>query len=262
MEQIKNAIQNGKTVLGIELGSTRIKAVLIDENNNPIASGSYEWENRLENGIWTYSLEDVWTGIQTSYKNMADDVKNQYGEELTKIGAIGFSAMMHGYMAFDENKELLVPFRTWRNSITGKAAAELTNLFDFNIPERWSIAHLYQAILNGEEHISKIKYLTTLAGYVHWKLTGEFVLGIGEASGMFPIDSASKDYNNGMIEKFDKLISNKIFLIQFQTYFQKCLLQEKMPVRFQKKVQNFLTQQVNSVQVFRYALRRVTPVRV
>lgn len=134
MEQIKNAIQNGKTVLGIELGSTRIKAVLIDENNNPIASGSYEWENRLENGIWTYSLEDVWTGIQTSYKNMADDVKNQYGEELTKIGAIGFSAMMHGYMAFDENKELLVPFRTWRNSITGKAAAELTNLFDFNIP--------------------------------------------------------------------------------------------------------------------------------
>ena len=135
MEQIKNAIQNGKTVLGIELGSTRIKAVLIDENNNPIASGSYEWENRLENGIWTYSLEDVWTGIQTSYKNMADDVKNQYGEELTKIGAIGFSAMMHGYMAFDENKELLVPFRTWRNSITGKAAAELTSLFDFNIPE-------------------------------------------------------------------------------------------------------------------------------
>ena len=209
MEQIKNAIQNGKTVLGIELGSTRIKAVLIDENNNPIASGSYEWENRLENGIWTYSLEDVWTGIQTSYKNMADDVKNQYGEELTKIGAIGFSAMMHGYMAFDENKELLVPFRTWRNSITGKAAAELTSLFDFNIPERWSIAHLYQAILNGEEHISKIKYLTTLAGYVHWKLTGEFVLGIGEASGMFPIDSASKDYNKGMIEKFDKLISNK-----------------------------------------------------
>ena len=184
MEQIKNAIQNGKTVLGIELGSTRIKAVLIDENNNPIASGSYEWENRLENGIWTYSLEDVWTGIQTSYKNMADDVKNQYGE-------------------------ILVPFRTWRNSITGKAAAELTSLFDFNIPERWSIAHLYQAILNGEEHISKIKYLTTLAGYVHWKLTGEFVLGIGEASGMFPIDSASKDYNKGMIEKFDKLISNK-----------------------------------------------------
>ena len=157
MEQIKNAIQNGKTVLGIELGSTRIKAVLIDENNNPIASGSYEWENRLENGIWTYSLEDVWTGIQTSYKNMADDVKNQYGEELTKIGAIGFSAMMHGYMAFDENKELLVPFRTWRNSITGKAAAELTNLFDFNIPERWSIAHLDQAILNGEAHISKNK---------------------------------------------------------------------------------------------------------
>ena len=188
MEQIKNAIQNGKTVLGIELGSTRIKAVLIDENNNPIASGSYEWENRLENGIWTYSLEDVWTGIQTSYKNMADDVKNQYGEELTKIGAIGFSAMMHGYMAFDKNDKLLVPFRTWRNTMTAQAAGELTKLLGFNIPQRWSIAHLYQAVLNKEAHVPYIAYINTLAGYVHKRLTDRFEVGVGEASGIFPVE--------------------------------------------------------------------------
>ena len=194
---------------------------------------------------------------------MADDVKNQYDEELTKIGAIGFSAMMHGYMAFDENKELLVPFRTWRNSITGKAAAELTSLFDFNIPERWSIAHLYQAILNGEEHISKIKYLTTLAGYVHWKLTGEFVLGIGEASGMFPIDSASKDYNKGMIEKFDNLISNKNLPYTISDLLPKVLsCRRKCRYAFRRGCKTSCTQQANSVQVFRYALRRVTPVRV
>ena len=202
MEQIKNAIQNGKTVLGIELGSTRIKAVLIDENNNPIASGSYEWENRLENGIWTYSLEDVWTGIQTSYKNMADDVKNQYGEELTKIGAIGFSAMMHGYMAFDADGKLLVPFRTWRNTMTAEAARRLTDLFNYNIPQRWSIAHLYQAVINGEEHVSHVHFLTTLAGYVHWKLTGKQVLGVGDASGMFPIDPATGQYDAEMLDKF------------------------------------------------------------
>ena len=205
MENIKNAIESGKTALGIEFGSTRIKAVLVDENNKPIASGSHEWENRLENGIWTYSLEDIWTGLQDCYTDMAADVKKQYGAEITTIGAIGFSAMMHGYMAFDENGELLVPFRTWRNSITGQAAAELTKLFNFNIPERWSIAHLYQAILNGEEHVSSVKYLTTLAGYVHWKLTGEFVLGVGEASGMFPIDSATKNYNAQMLEKFSNI---------------------------------------------------------
>lgn len=202
MENIKNAIEKGKTVLGIEFGSTRIKAVLIDESNNPIASGSHDWENRLTDGIWTYTLDDIWTGLQDCYSNMVKDVKEKYGAEVTSIGAIGFSAMMHGYMAFDESGELLVPFRTWRNSITGKAAAELTELFDFNIPERWSIAHLYQAILNGEEHVSSIKYLTTLAGYVHWKLTGEFVLGVGEASGMFPIDSNAKNYNAQMLDKF------------------------------------------------------------
>lgn len=211
MEEIKNMIESGKTALGIELGSTRIKAVLTDSNNNPIASGNYDWENRLTDGIWTYTLEDIWTGIKTSYKNMADDVKEKYGIDITTIGAIGFSAMMHGYMAFDKDKNLLVPFRTWRNSITGEAAEELSKLFDFNIPERWSIAHLYQAILNNEPHISDITYLTTLAGYVHWKLTGEFVLGIGEASGMFPIDSANRNYNAEMIEKFDNLSSKKGF---------------------------------------------------
>ena len=205
MENIKNAIENGKTVLGIEFGSTRIKAVLINENNNPIASGSHEWENRLENGIWTYTLDDIWTGLQDCYADMQKDVKEKYDAEITTIGAIGFSAMMHGYMAFDKNGELLVPFRTWRNSITGQAAAELTELFNFNVPERWSIAHLYQAILNGEEHVSAITNLTTLAGYVHWKLTGEFVLGVGEASGMFPIDSSTKDYNASMLDKFGKI---------------------------------------------------------
>ena len=205
MENIKNSIESGKTVLGIEFGSTRIKAVLIDESNNPIASGSHDWENRLENGIWTYTLEDIWTGLQDCYSNMSKDVKEKYGMDITTIGSIGFSAMMHGYMAFDEQGELLVPFRTWRNSITGKAAAELTELFSFNIPERWSIAHLYQAILNGEEHVRDITHLTTLAGYVHWKLTGEFVLGIGEASGMFPIDSAARDYNAHMLDKFNNI---------------------------------------------------------
>lgn len=202
MKEIKKAILSGRTALGIELGSTRIKAVLTDDKNTPIASGSHGWENRLSNGIWTYTLEDIWTGIQTAYADMVSDVKNKYGIGLTTVGAIGFSAMMHGYMAFDKDTNLLVPFRTWRNSITGKAAAELTELFRFNVPERWSIAHLYQAVINGEEHVSSIKYLTTLAGYVHWKLTGEFVLGIGEASGMFPIDSASKDYDENMLNKF------------------------------------------------------------
>ena len=258
----KSTIEAGEAILGIEFGSTRIKAVLIDPENKPIAQGSHTWENQLVNGLWTYSVDAVWYGLQDCYADLRTNVKNLYDTEIESLAAIGVSAMMHGYMAFNKKEEILVPFRTWRNSITGKAAAELTNLFDFNIPERWSIAHLYQAILNGEEHISKIKYLTTLAGYVHWKLTGEFVLGIGEASGMFPIDSASKDYNKGMIEKFDKLISNKNLPYTISDLLPKCLLQEKMPVRFQKRVQNFLTQQANSVQVFRYALRRVTPVRV
>ncbi len=206
---VKEAILNGNTSLGIEFGSTRIKAVLVDSKCCPVASGSHEWENRLENGIWTYSLEDIWGGLQDCYKNMTDDIMEKYGVKVEKIGSIGFSAMMHGYMAFDENKNLLVPFRTWRNAMTGQAAEELTKLFGFNIPERWSIAHLYQAILNKEEHVPSIKYQTTLAGYIHWMLSGEFVLGVGEASGMFPIDSTTRNYNEKMLAQFADIAAVK-----------------------------------------------------
>ena len=185
-------IKNGKTALGIEFGSTRIKAVLVGSDNTPIASGAHDWENQYVNNIWTYSLDAIWNGLQDCYSKMAEDVKNQYGETLTTIGAIGFSAMMHGYMAFDKDNELLVPFRTWRNTITEEAAGKLTELFQFNIPQRWSISHLYQAILNKEEHVASIAYFCTLAGYIHWKLTGQQVLGVGEASGMFPIDRDRK----------------------------------------------------------------------
>jgi sugar (pentulose or hexulose) kinase len=203
-KRIQKAIETGKTVLGIELGSTRIKAVLIDEHHAPIASGSHEWENRYENGIWTYSLEDVWTGLQESYRNLREEVLEKYDTPLQAIGAIGFSAMMHGYMAFDKGGNLLVPFRTWRNTITGQAAEKLTDLFKFNIPQRWSIAHLCQAILNKEPHVKDISHLTTLAGYVHWKLTGQQVLGVGEASGMFPIDSKTNQYDARMLELFNQ----------------------------------------------------------
>ena len=196
---IREQIESGKTVLGIELGSTRIKAVLIDETNEPVASGSFEWENRLEENIWTYHLDDVWKGLQESYRDLAEDVQNKYGVPLKKLGGIGFSAMMHGYMAFDREGELLVPFRTWRNTMTGQAAKELTLLFQYNIPQRWSIAHLYQAILNEEEHVKDVAFITTLAGYVHWKMTGKKVLGVGDASGMFPIDVEKKNYNERML---------------------------------------------------------------
>ena len=204
---IRNAIEAGQTALGIEFGSTRIKAVLIGAGHAPIASGSHEWENRYENGVWTYSLEDVWSGLQASYRDLKHAVQTQYGVSLRTVGAIGFSGMMHGYVAVDKDANLLVPFRTWRNTITGQAAEKLTELFQFNIPQRWSIAHLYQAILNGEPHIREINHLTTLAGYVHWKLTGEQVLGIGEASGMFPIDSTINDYDAGRISQFDELLA-------------------------------------------------------
>jgi len=206
MTNIQKAIESGKTSLGIELGSTRIKAVLIGEDHTLLASGSHEWENQYENGIWTYSLDAVWVGLQESYRNLSNDVKEKYGVQLKTIGAIGFSAMMHGYMAFDKNGNLLVPFRTWRNTITGQAAEKLTALFQFNIPQRWSIAHLYQAILNKEPHVKNIHHLTTLAGYVHWMLTGQKVLGVGEASGMFPIDSNINDFDARMLEQFNDLI--------------------------------------------------------
>ncbi|SHK65636.1 xylulokinase [Alicyclobacillus tolerans] len=203
--ETSKAIQQGNVSLGIELGSTRIKAVLISNNFNIIASGSYVWENQFKNGIWTYSLKDVWTGIQRSYAQIAADVQGKYHIPLTKISAIGVSAMMHGYLAFSENGTLLTPFRTWRNNITESAAEELTQLFQFNIPQRWSIAHLYQAILNNEPHVNEIRYITTLAGYVHWKLTGEKVLGIGDASGVFPIDNNTGTYSALFMDKFSKM---------------------------------------------------------
>lgn len=202
---VKGAIESGRTALGIELGSTRIKAVLIGEDNVPVASGSHDWENSYVNNVWTYSVEEIWEGIQDSYQKLAEDVQQQYGVTLHTAGAIGFSAMMHGYMAFDKEGELLVPFRTWRNNITGEASKKLTELFDYPIPQRWSIAHLYQAILNKEEHVTDISFQTTLAGYVHWKLTGEKILGVGEASGVFPIDLETKSYNKRMIGQFNEL---------------------------------------------------------
>jgi sugar (pentulose or hexulose) kinase len=220
----QKAIESGKTVLGIEFGSTRIKAVLIGEDHAPIASGSYEWENRYENGIWTYSLEDVWTGLQESYRKLSKEVFENYNTPLQTIGAIGFSAMMHGYMAFDKDENLLVPFRTWRNTMTGQASKELTDLFQFNIPQRWSIAHLYQAILNREAHVRDIHYQTTLAGYVHWKLTGQKMLGVGEASGMFPIDSKTNDYDTGKIELFNERLAAENISWKLQDILPKVLV--------------------------------------
>ncbi len=205
---IKECIESGKTALGIEFGSTRIKAVLIGEDSAPIASGGYRWENQFVDGIWTYSLDEIWKGLQSSYAEMAAEVKKEYGVTITKIGSIGFSAMMHGYMAFDKEDNLLVPFRTWRNTITEEAAKKLTEEFQYNIPQRWSIAHLYQAILNKEEHVKDISYLTTLAGFIHWQLTGEKVLGVGDASGMFPIDNNTKQYDAAMVKKFDDLTAS------------------------------------------------------
>ena len=209
MSNAKEVIESGRAFLGLEFGSTRIKAVLIDEEHRPIASGDKLWENRFENGVWTYSLEDIHGGLQECYRNLSEDVEKQYGVKLKSLAAIGISGMMHGYLPFNGEGELLVPFRTWRNTITGEAAAALTREFDFNIPQRWSIAHLYQAILNGEEHVRDVKFFTTLAGYIHWKLTGEKVLGVGEASGMFPIDDNTHDFREDMIEKFDCLIAKK-----------------------------------------------------
>jgi sugar (pentulose or hexulose) kinase len=204
------AIVDGKTSLGIELGSTRIKAVLIGEDRTPLASGTYDWENRLENGVWTYHLDEVWTGIRGSFDALAKDLEEKRrGAALAAVGAIGISAMMHGYLAFDKDGGLLAPFRTWRNTITEQAAAELSELFRFNIPQRWSIAHLYQAILNKEDHVKDIAFLTTLAGYVHWKLSGEKVLGVGDASGMFPVDSATNAYHSRMLRQFNERVAER-----------------------------------------------------
>lgn len=210
--------------LGVEFGSTRIKAVLVDSECNVISTGSYDWENKLVDGIWTYSLDDVWKGLQSAYKVLKDDVFAKYGIKLEKISSIGFSAMMHGYLPFDENGKQLAEFRTWRNTITSSASKELTELFDFNIPQRWSISHLYQAILNNESHVKNISFLTTLAGYVHWKLSGEKVLGVGEASGMFPIDSDTNDYNSAMLYKFSALENVKEYSWNIKEILPKVLV--------------------------------------
>ena len=198
-------IRAGKTSLGIEFGSTRIKAVLIDDTYVTIATGDYGWASHLEDGLWSYSQKEIWTGLQTAYAALAEDVENAYGEKLTRVGRIGFSAMMHGYLAFDKDGELLVPFRTWQNTNTFEAHEKLSELFQYNIPERWSIAHLYQAVLDNEEHIGKVDFFTTLAGYVHWKLTGKKVLGVGDASGMFPIDPTTHTYETEFIKKFNAI---------------------------------------------------------
>ncbi len=205
----RTTITSGKAILGIEFGSTRIKAVLIDEENKPIAQGSHTWENQLVDGLWTYSVEAIWFGLQDCYSDLRKNVLAQYEVEIETLAAIGISAMMHGYMAFNDRNEILVPFRTWRNTNTGKAAAKLSKLFNYNIPLRWSISHLYQCILDNNEHVKDIKFLTTLAGFVHWQITGEKVLGVGDASGMIPVDPNTKTYDATMVKKFDDLIANK-----------------------------------------------------
>ncbi len=224
VRSIGEAIKNGNTALGIEFGSTRIKAVLIDAQNQPIASGSHDWENHLKNNIWTYPLEEVWSGLQDCYANLKKEVKEKYGVTITTFGAMGFSAMMHGYLAFDEKDEQLAEFRTWRNTITEQASEELSKVFQFHIPQRWSIAHLYQAILNGEEHVKDVRFFTTLAGYIHWQLTGEKAIGIGDAAGMFPIDSATKDWDVNMIGQFDQLVEAKAFPWKLEELLPKVLV--------------------------------------
>ncbi|MEK4361487.1 FGGY-family carbohydrate kinase [Paenibacillus sp. FSL M8-0212] len=210
MDQIlKQAIVRGETSLGIEFGSTRIKAVLIDHHFNTICSSSYEWENQLIGGYWTYPMDEMIHGLQQTYHQLKQEIETNYGVTIQKIGSIGCSAMMQGYIALDQTGELLVPFRTWRNATTGKAASELNEKFQFKIPERWSIAHLYQAILNGEEHVANINYITTLSGYIHRLLTGSKAIGIGDASGMFPIDESTLGYHEEMLKKFDDLITDK-----------------------------------------------------
>ena len=220
----KETIQQGKAILGIEFGSTRIKAVLVDQNNAPIAQGSHAWENQLVDGLWTYSIEAIWYGLQDCYADLRKNVREQYDVEIENLAAIGISAMMHGYMAFNDKDEILVPFRTWRNTNTGKAAAELSKLFVYNIPLRWSISHLYQCILDNDAHVKDIKFQTTLAGYVHWQLTGEKVIGVGDASGMIPVDPETKTYNASMVEKFNKLIEPRGYSWKLLDIFPKVLV--------------------------------------
>ncbi len=223
-EKIRDMIIAGQAVLGIELGSTRIKAVLIDVDKTPVASGSYDWENQYVDHIWTYDIDEIWKGLQGSYQDLVKNVREEYGVTVTNLAAAGVSAMMHGYLAFDENGNLLVPFRTWRNTITGEASEKLSELFQYHIPQRWSIAHLYQAILNEEEHVGKVRFFTTLAGYIHWKLTGRKVIGSGDAAGMFPINIEAKDYDSRMLDQFDGLVADKGFPWKIRDLLPKVLL--------------------------------------
>ncbi|MGI6072320.1 MAG: xylulokinase [Lachnospiraceae bacterium] len=227
VEQIKTAIDNGQTILGIEFGSTRIKSVMLGPDHLPIASGSFTWENRYENGLWTYYMDDAWEGLRESYKALADDVFDKYGTKLKKIGAIGISGMMHGYLPFDRDGNQIDAFRTWRNTNTSAAAAELTKLFDFNVPLRWSISQLYQSILENMDHVKDLDYMTTLSSYIHWQLTGEKVIGIGEASGMFPIDSAINDYDQRMLDQFEQLIVDKNYKWRIRDVLPKVLVAGK-----------------------------------
>ena len=224
MTEIKKIIEDGKTVIGIEFGSTRIKAVMADpQSGEVLASGGHGWENRLENGLWTYHLDEIISGLQNCYADLKKDVLKKYGVTLKKAAAIGISAMMHGYMAFDRDGNLLIPFRTWRNSNTKVAAEKLTSLFNFNIPERWSVSHLYQCILDHEEHLKRLDSVTTLAGFIHRKLTGKAVLGIGDAAGMFPVDSESMDYRSDFEKKFNDLLADSGFSFKLRDVFPKVL---------------------------------------
>lgn len=220
----RNKIIEGKTVLGIELGSTRIKGVLLDDQHTVLATGGFSWENRLEDGVWTYHMEDVWNGIQNCFQELKKNVQDRYRIELESLGGIGISAMMHGYLVFDENDRQLVPFRTWRNTMTEQATQELMELFEHQIPQRWSVAHLYQSILDNLDHVKDIRYMTTLSGYVHWKLTGEKVLGIDDASGMFPIDTQIKTYYQDMLKKFDQKIADRNYKWKIEEILPKVLV--------------------------------------
>lgn len=224
VSEIRDLILNGEATLGIELGSTRIKSVLLDTENNTIATGGHNWSNDYHNGVWTYSLNDIWHGIQESYRTMVEDVKSKYDVQISKLSGLGFSAMMHGYLAFDKNNQLLVPFRTWRNNFTFDATQVLMETFQYPIPQRWSIAHLYQAILNNETHVAQLDFFTTLAGYVHWQLTGEKVLGVGDASGMFPIDIETQDFNQRMKGQFNDLIRSHHYSWEIDDVLPKVLV--------------------------------------
>lgn len=251
-------IRSGKTALGIELGSTRIKGVLVDFKGNVLAVGIHDWENSLVDNIWTYSLDEIHEGVRSCYSSLRKKVEEKYGIILQSVGAMGVSAMMHGYMALDKKGKQIAPFQTWRNTNTQKAADELTELFQFNIPLRWTVAHLYERILDGEAHVKDLDYVSTLSAYIHWKLTGRKVIGIGDAAGMFPIDSDTHDYDADMMKKFNALIEKMDFHGRPKKSFRRFLLREKMQENLPKKVQHFWMKQVCCRREFRFVRRKET----